>query len=132
MANPNPSQKQARGIADEFAELGRNIKQALESAWTSEERKKLQTEIESGLKEASQAVKQAADDFSKSQAGQTLKTEAEDFQKRVESGELEAKIRSELLAALRMANEGLKKVMSGVESSGAKTAQSSDKPPRSE
>jgi hypothetical protein len=121
------NQKPTRSISDEFAELGRNIKQALESAWTSEERKKLQTEIEAGLKEASQSVKQAANDFSKSQAGQTLKTEAEDFQKRVQSGELEAKIRSELLAALRMANEGLKKAISGFESAGEKPPQASGK-----
>jgi len=121
------NQKPTRSISDEFAELGRNIKQALESAWTSEERKKLQTEIEAGLKEASQAVKQAAGDFSKSQAGQTLKTEAEDFQKRVHSGELEAKIRSELLAALRMANEGLKKAVSGFESAGEKPQDPSGK-----
>jgi hypothetical protein len=55
----------------------------------------------------------AKDDFSHSQAAQTLKTEAEDFHKRVQSGELEAKVRSEVLAALRMANEQLRKAFSG-------------------
>ena len=128
MADPNPPQGQSNTIADEFVELGRNFKQALQAAWTSEEGKKLQAEIETGLKEASRAFKQVTDDFSKSQAGQTLKAETEDFQKRVQSGELEAKIRSDLLAALRMANNELKKAFSGEPSPGGKSAQPSDKP----
>jgi len=122
LADPKSTQEQPKSIGDEFAELGQNIRQALQSAWTSEERQKLQAEIETGLKEASWAVKQAADGFSQSQAGQTLKTEAEDFQKRVNSGELEAKIRTELLSALRMANETLKKAFSGEAPKGGKSA----------
>ena len=128
MAIPKTTQEQAKTIGDEFAELARNMKQALQSAWSSEERMKLQAEIDAGLKEASRSLKHAADDFSKSQTGQTLKTEAEDLQKRVQSGELEAKIRSELLAALRMANEELKKAFPGESSPGGKSTQPSDQP----
>ena len=113
MTDQNPTPEQGSTIEDEFVEFGRNIKKALQSAWTSEERKKLQAEIETGLNEASKALKQAKEDFSHSQAAQTLKSEAEDFQKRLQSGELEAKVRSEVLAALRMANEQLKKAFSG-------------------
>lgn len=109
MTDPNPSQRQPGTIADEFIELGRNIQKALQAAWASEDRKKLQAEIEAGLKEAGNALKQATDDFSSSPAAQTLKSEAEDLHNRVKSGELEDKIRSEVLAALRMANEELKK-----------------------
>jgi hypothetical protein len=122
MTDPNPSQAPSKTISEEFSELGRNIMQALQAAWTSEDRKKLQAEIEAGLKAASQAVQQAADDFSQSQAGQTLKTEAEDFQKRVQSGELEAKIRSEVSAALRIANQELKKAFPGEAPKGGKSA----------
>jgi hypothetical protein len=128
LTNPNPSQEPAQSISDEFVELGRNIKRALQSAWTSEERKKLQAEIETGLKEASKALKQATDDFSHSQAGQTLKSEAEDFQKRVQSGELEVKVRSELLSALRLANQELKKAFSGEGSTGGNPTQPPGKP----
>jgi hypothetical protein len=121
MPEPNPSQGQTKTLGDEFAELGRNIQQALQAAWASEDRKKLQAEIEAGLKEASRAVQQAADEFSQSQAGKTLKTEAEDIQKRVQSGELEAKIRSELQAALRIANQELKKAFPDDAPKGGKT-----------
>ena len=108
MTENNSSQKQTRSLADEFVELGKNLKEALQTAWASEDRKKLQEEIEAGLQEAGKAIKQATEDFSTSQAAQTLKSEAEDFQKRAQSGELEAKIRTEVLAALRLANEALK------------------------
>jgi hypothetical protein len=113
LSDQNPSQEQSNSIADEFVELGRNIKQALQSAWTSEERRRLQSEIETGLREASRALKQATDELSKSQAVQDLKADAEDLHRRVQNGELEAKIRSELLSALRRANEELKKAFSG-------------------
>jgi hypothetical protein len=113
MADTKQPQEQPNSIAAEFIELGRNIKQALQSAWTSEERRRLQSEIETGLREASRALKQATDELSKSQAAQNLKADAEDLHRRVQNGELEAKIRSELLAALRMANEELKKAFSG-------------------
>jgi CII-binding regulator of phage lambda lysogenization HflD len=128
MADAKPSQGQATSITDEFVELGRNIQKALEAAWASEERIKLQAEIEAGLKEANKALKQAADDFSQSQAGQTLKVETEGLQKRLQSGEVEAKIRSDLLSALRMANEELKKAFSGRPAPGGAPAQPSDKP----
>jgi hypothetical protein len=128
MADPKQPQGQSNSIADEFVELGRNIKQALQSVWTSEERRRLQSEIESGLSEASRALKQAADEFSKSQAAQNFKTEADDFQRRVQNGELEAKIRSELLAALHIANEELKKAFSGEPSPDKNSAKHPDSP----
>jgi len=126
MSGKNPPQGQAASIADEFAELGRNIKQALQSAWTSEERKRLQSEIETGLREASRVLKQATDELSKSQAAANFKADAEDFQRRVQTGEVEAKIRSELQAVLHMANEELRKAFS---SEGAPEEESVYPPP---
>ena len=123
MPDKIPSQDRNADISTEFLELGQNIKKALQTAWTSEERKNIQTEIEKGLKEAGEAIKQAGNDFSHSQAVQTLKTEADDFQERVKSGELEAKVRSEVLAALRIANDQLKKAFSGGTTSEARTEQ---------
>ena len=123
MSDQKSSQDRNADIAAEFAEFGQNIKKALQSAWASEDRKNLQAEIEKGLREAGEALKTASSDISHSQAAQTLKTEAEDFQKRVKSGELEAKARSELLAILRMANEQLKKVFPGGSSDEGRSAQ---------
>ena len=118
-------QKPSNDIASEFAELGKNIKKALQSAWSSDERKKLQAEIENGLKQAGEALKHATSDISQTQVGKTVKSETVDFQKRVKSGELEAKVRSEVLNALRIANEQLKKAFPG----GSSSAGGSDQPP---
>jgi hypothetical protein len=123
MSNQNSSQDRNTDIAAEFVEFGQNIKKALQSAWASEDRKMLQEEIEKGLKDAGEALKQASSDFSHSQAAQTLKSEAEDFHKRVKSGEFEDKVRSEVLAALRMANEQLKKAFSSGAASESRSAQ---------
>jgi len=125
MADQNPTPERNSDIAAEFVELGRNIKNALQTAWSSEDRKKLQSEIEKGLKEAGEALKQASNDLPHSQAAQTLKADAEDFQKRVQSGELEAKVRAEVLAVIQMANEQLKKAFS----SGASSEERSAQPP---
>jgi len=129
MSDSDKTNDQSTNLSDEFVKLGRNFKDALQSAWTSEERKKLQAEIESGLMEASRALKQATDDFSKSPAAQTFKADAEDFRKRVQTGELEAKIRSELLNALRMANEALKNAFPGEPTAGGEAGKPSDNPP---
>jgi chemotaxis regulatin CheY-phosphate phosphatase CheZ len=99
-------------IAAELRQLGQNIKSVLEDAWQSDERKKIHQEIEAGLKDLGDTLKQTSAEFSQSQIAQNLKADAGDLKKRVQSGELEAKVRTELLAALRMANEELKKVLS--------------------
>jgi ElaB/YqjD/DUF883 family membrane-anchored ribosome-binding protein len=97
-------------IADEFRQLGKNLISMLQSTWESEERKKLQQEIESGLRELGDTLNQAATDFRQSPAGQKLKADVEDFHTRVRSGEVESKIRTELVSILRQINSELTKV----------------------
>jgi hypothetical protein len=99
-------------IASEFRELGKNLSEALRSAWGSEERKKLQQEIKTGLKDFGDSLNRAAEDVSQSKVAQNLKADAQDFGKRVRSGELEAKVRTDLLAALRSVNAQLEKLFS--------------------
>jgi len=107
---PKTDQGASNEILDELREMGKNLREALQSAWDSEERKKLQKEIEEGLSEVSSSLNQAASDFKNSPAGQTLKSDVADFQERVRTGEVESKVRSEILDALRIVNSELKKV----------------------
>ena len=117
--NPNPSNpssgadsaagKAGSDVLDELRELGRNLSSLLQSAWESDERKKLQSELESGLNDVYNSLRQAAKEFSEGPTGQTLKTDLEDLGQRIRSGEVEVKVRSEVLNALRAANEELKK-----------------------
>lgn len=111
--NPQSGSASSSGdVAEELRNLAKNLKETLSTAWESEERKKLQGEIETGLADVVKTLSQAASDFKKSPAGQQLKKDAEDIHQRIRSGELETKARSELLNALRLANIELEKLRS--------------------
>jgi hypothetical protein len=99
-------------VASEFKDLGENLKSILQNAWESEERKNLQREIESGLANLGKTLEQAAKEFKESEAGQRLKADAEDLHQRIRSGEVETRVRDDLLAALRKVNSELEKVLS--------------------
>ena len=99
-------------LSAEFRELGKNLSDALRTAWERPERKQLQQEIEQGLKEFGKTLRQEADSFSESPTGQRLKEDADDLRERVRSGQVEEKARSELLEALRTINVQLQKVIS--------------------
>jgi gas vesicle protein len=107
---PKTDQNTTNEVLDQLRELGKNLRDALQNAWDSEERKKLQNEIGQGLTEVSDGLSQAARDFKESPAGQTLRTEVEDFKERMRTGEVESKVRSEIAEALRVVNDELKKL----------------------
>ena len=97
-------------LKDEFQNLANNLKQALQTAWESEERKHLQSEIEAGLTQVGSALNEAFEEFQSSEVGQKLKDDIDDFGERVRSGELEDKVRTDLTEALRKLNAELEKV----------------------
>lgn len=116
MSDQKPSDREATpqepsgdDILIELRELGKNLCEVLHSAWESEERKKLQREIETGLADLGATLSQAATEFAESPAGKTIKSDLEDLHQRIQTGEMEMKIRDEVLSALRAANSGLKK-----------------------
>ncbi len=92
-------------ILDELRDLGRNLNSLLQSAWESEERKKLQQEIENGLSEMRSGIKSAAS----GPTGQAIKADLEGLHQRLRTGEVEERLRSELVSALRTANDSIKK-----------------------
>ena len=92
-------------LVDELRNLGQNLKGILQATWESEERRKLQSEIQSGLAELQKTVA----DFAASPSGQRLKAEAQGLGERVRSGRVESQLRSDLLAALRVVNAELEK-----------------------
>lgn len=98
-------------LADQFRELGENLKNIFQSAWESEEALKLKDELKDGFTELGTTATQAFDDFKAGEAGQNLKSEAEEFKTRVQSGELEAKARQEISKALEIINTELQKAI---------------------
>ena len=107
--NPNDKAPSTDNISDQLNELGKNLRNILQSAWQSEERKKLQSEIEEGLNSMKASLNQAAQGFSNTPAGKTITEDVKDFQERWRSGEVSSKARSEISEALRKVNDELQK-----------------------
>jgi len=107
--NQNENKTQNDDIGEQLNELGKNLRETLRTAWESDDRRKLQQEIETGLTNLRDSLNQAAKDFSNSQAGQNLKEDVEDLQERWKRGEVGSKVRSEVAEALRTVNKELQK-----------------------
>lgn len=125
-------QQSENNISDEFRNLGHNLINAMRTAWDNPERKQLQQEIEAGLDEFASTVKEEVDHFNQSPTGQRIKSDIGDLQERVRSGEVETKVRDEILSALRTLNIELAKVTSNLQSEEAEGTASEEDAPTSE
>lgn len=105
MSDQKPKQDTENEVLDELRNLGDNITTLLRSAWESEERKRLQNDLEAGFNELRNNLR----DMANSPTGQTIREDIEEFGERIRAGEVERAVRMEVLSALRMANDGLKK-----------------------
>jgi hypothetical protein len=107
--NPNENKSPNDNIGEQLNELGKNLRDALQTAWESEERRKLQQEIEDGLANLGASLSQAATEFSNSHTGKTLKEDVKDLHERWRTGEVGSKARAEIVDALHKVNDELKK-----------------------
>ncbi len=107
--NPRPD------IADEFRELGENLKNMLQSAWQSEEAQRLRDDIKLGMEALTQSAVEAIEGFDSGETGQRIKEEVGDFKNRVESGEVETKARAEISRMLRALNGELQKAINAMD-----------------
>lgn len=94
----------------EFEQLGHNLKAALKTAWESEESRRLQAELKSGIAALEAGLRQAAQEVTTGETGQRLKAEVDDFSQRVKAGQVESQLRRDLLAALQTINRELQKM----------------------
>ncbi len=94
-------------LAGELRTLGKNLSDLFQSAWDSEDRKRLQEEIEGGVADLTDTLRSAAKDFTQSETGKQLKEDVRDLGERVRSGEVESKVRQDLTDVLRRVNEEL-------------------------
>ena len=108
-SNPNENKPKEESISEQLNDLGNNLRDALRAAWTSEERRKLQQDIETGMASLGASLSQAAKEFSSTNTGQMIKEDVKDLQERWRSGEVGSKVHSEVVEALRKVNEELQK-----------------------
>lgn len=102
--DPSPSSVPESEVTQEFRRLGDNLQDVLRTAWESPERKKLQSEIKAGLAELEASLNKAATEFRESPTGQRLETEVKNLGERVRTGEVESRLRTDLLSLLRQLN----------------------------
>ncbi len=110
-------ERQKSELADELRNLGKNLEDFIKALWESEERKKVQANIEDSATQVSASLNKAAREFSEGDTGQRLKLDVQDIQRRFESGELQDKARTEMLNVLKWVNTELDKVSSRYSSS---------------
>jgi hypothetical protein len=96
-------------ITEELRQLGQNLIDTLRSAWDSPERKRLHEEVSDGLDELAKTIRMEANAFQESPTGQRIRSDVENLHQRIRTGEVETKLRDEMISALRTVNEELKK-----------------------
>lgn len=104
MSEQRPSYEE---LGNELRSLGENLRQVLQAAWDSEERRRAQEEIERGLEDLAQALRSAGQEFAASPTGQRLKDDVSGLHDRLRSRQVDGRLRDELLAALRRVNQEL-------------------------
>ncbi len=100
-----------KDLADELRELGNHIKDFLHAFWESQERKRVEQEIETGMSNLGDSLNRAANEFQHSPTGQRVKEEFDTISERIRSGDMEASVRRDFLSALRTANSELEKAL---------------------
>ena len=103
----NSSNKEESDISEELRQLGANLSGTLRSAWESEERKKVQREIEAGLKDLGEELRKSADEFDAG-IGQEVRSGVKDASEKLQSGEVGDRVRSELMTILHSINAQLR------------------------
>src|SRR5258705_400044 len=88
-------------LGAEFAELGRKFSATINAAWTSEERHKIQTEIEAGLVRMRDEMNKAYHNVSTSEPAQKVTSEVKRVQDDVTSGKVTDDLRKGMVTGLR-------------------------------
>jgi hypothetical protein len=124
-------------ISEEFRRLGQNLIDTLRAAWDSPERKRLHQEVSEGLDELAETIRIEVDTFEESPTGQRLRSDVEDLRQRIRTGEVETQLRDEMIKALRIVNDELRKASerwkgsAGEETSRAESAEPAPEQPAS-
>jgi hypothetical protein len=97
-------------IAHELAELGKKLGEAINTAWHSEERQKIQGEIKDGLQRFSTEVDAAVKNLRESDVGEKVKSSVKQVREDVEAGKVADDLRRGTVSALRSLSEALDKM----------------------
>ena len=108
--------KGERSIADELARMGAQIAAAAKTAWESEERKKLQGEITTGVQRFGQEMTSVVNKATDSEQAKEIKTRATRVAEDVQKADVVEEVRKGILVGLEAINRELGKLLERLES----------------
>jgi gas vesicle protein len=120
------SEKPVSDIGAEFRRLGEKLRQAFEAARDSAELKRLREELEEGVEMMAASIKRSADDFVESDTSQQIREEVKELGEKLRRGEVQSRIRQELLDVLRRVNADLDETIARWEASAEKPPEKGD------
>jgi hypothetical protein len=97
-------------IAAEFAELGKKLRTTVEVAWGSQERQKVQKEVQEGLVKLRDELDKAAKGLRDSEPGQKVETEVKKVREDLETGKVVDDVRIGIVSGLRGISAALDKL----------------------
>ncbi len=113
MSTNIPNNEKPKGevdIAAEFAELGKKLRTTVETAWASQERQKVQKEVQEGLVKMRDELDKAAKSLRDSEPGQKVETGVKRVREDFESGKVADDLRVGLVSGLRGLGAALDKL----------------------
>lgn len=108
--------KSERSIADELARMGAQIAAAAKTAWESEDRKKLQSEITTGVQRFGQEFTTMVTKAADSDQAKEFKTRATKVAEDVQKADVVEEVRKGILVGLEAINRELGKLLERLES----------------
>lgn len=109
--NEKPKEE-APDVAAEFAALGKQFVAAINAAWKSEERQKLQEDIKEGLDRFVEEVDKAVKELRESEVGQKVGSGVQQAASEVKSGKVAGEVRRGLVTGLRSLSDALERMAS--------------------
>jgi hypothetical protein len=102
-------------ITEELGKMGKLVAQAVQAAWESEERRKLEAELAEGLRKFSEEVSTATKKAGESDAAKQIKFQAEKVASEVKERDIAEEVRKGLLTGLGVINLELGKLIERLE-----------------
>lgn len=122
----------SESIPDNLRELGRNLVNALQSTWESEERMELQRSVEKGIKGVLAALEDTAEDLDLDEVSQRVRAGFSQIEEKIRSGDLEESVRSNVSSILERINTELVEFAAKMAPSDPETGEADPPSPSSE
>jgi uncharacterized membrane protein YccC len=106
---------QEKSISSELTRLGKQVADAINVAWESEDRKRLQSEITTGLESFGGQVSDALRKASESDAATQVRDQTEKVVVQIRQSDLTGEVRKGLIAGLGILNTELGKLVERLE-----------------